>query len=86
LRLVFATLGDETESAIGRFIGQMFGDGLVMAASAAESDAIGDVQRAEIAGLGHMGLLNDPRVYAVLRGWLGAPAPTSPARRASRIG
>jgi pimeloyl-ACP methyl ester carboxylesterase len=69
LRLVYATLGDES----GAMIGKVFGDGLVHAGSAADDGLTGDVERVEIAGLGHMGLLNQPRVYAVVRRWLGAP-------------
>jgi pimeloyl-ACP methyl ester carboxylesterase len=75
LRLVFATLGDESDAGMGSLIGKMFGDGLVMAGSAADEGVVGDVQRAELAGLGHMGLLNHPRVYAVIRRWLGAGEP-----------
>jgi pimeloyl-ACP methyl ester carboxylesterase len=76
LRLVFATLGDEGDRIGGMtssWIGKLFGDGLVRAGSAADEGASGDVQRVELAGLGHMALLNHPRVYAVLRRWLGAP-------------
>jgi pimeloyl-ACP methyl ester carboxylesterase len=73
LRFVFATLGDESDTTMGPLIGKMLGDGLVMASSAADHDASGDVQRVEVAGLGHMGLLNHPRVYALIRRWLGAP-------------
>jgi pimeloyl-ACP methyl ester carboxylesterase len=73
IRLVFATLGDESDTTLGPLIGKMFGDGLVMASSAADHQAPGDVQRVEVAGLGHMGLLNHPRVYALIRRWLGAP-------------
>ena len=73
LRLVFATLGDESDKVMGPLIGKMFGDGLVTAGSAADEGAGGDVERVELAGLGHMGLLNHPRVYVVLRRWLGAP-------------
>jgi len=69
LRLVYATLGDET----GALIGRLFGDGLVHAGSAADDGLSGDVERVEIPGLGHMGLLNQPRVYAVIRRWFGAP-------------
>jgi hypothetical protein len=72
LRLIFATLGDPTDSALGTLIGKTFGDGLVRAGSAADEGRQGDVQRVEVAGLGHMGLLNHPRVYAVIRRWLGA--------------
>jgi pimeloyl-ACP methyl ester carboxylesterase len=73
LRLVFATLGDESGAGFGALIGQVLGDGLVMAGSASDEGATGDVQRVEVAGLGHMGLLNHPRVYAVIRRWLGVP-------------
>ncbi len=74
LRLIFATLGDESDADLGALIGRVFGDGLVRAGSAADDGLDGDVQRVELAGLGHMALLNHPRVYAVLRRWLGAPA------------
>ena len=79
LRLVYATLGvasnsaDSSASAGGAWMGKLFGDGLVHAASAADDGLTGDVQRVEISGLGHMGLLNDPRVYAQIRRWAGAP-------------
>lgn len=76
LRFIAATLGDEADSVMGPLIGKLFGDGLVMSSSASDEGLAGDVQRVEIKGLGHMALLNHPRVYAVLREWLGAPAPT----------
>ena len=69
LRLVYATLGDEADSLVGKVLG----DGLVMAGSAADEGSGGDVERVELAGLGHMSLLNHPRVYAVIRRWLEAP-------------
>ena len=72
LRLVFGTLGDEDGAGLAPLVGSLFGDGLVHAGSAADNAAIGDVQRVELAGLGHMSLLNHPRVYAVIRRWLGA--------------
>jgi pimeloyl-ACP methyl ester carboxylesterase len=74
LRFVSATLGDETDSVMGPLIGKLFGDGLVRGSSASDAGLAGDVQRVEIKGIGHMALLNHPRVYAVLREWLGAPA------------
>lgn len=83
LRLVFATLGDEADAP--SLFGRMFGDGLVMPGSAADAGLAGDVERVELAGLGHMGLLNHPRVYAVLRRWLGAPE-LSPAPGAAPRG
>jgi len=86
LRLAFGTLGDEADTGMGSLIGKLFGDGLVMPGSAADDGLAGDVQRVELAGLGHMGLLNHPRVYAVLRRWLGAPELTPPASRAATGG
>jgi hypothetical protein len=40
--------------------------------SASDASLTGDVQRVELAGLGHMALLNHPRVYTLIREWLGA--------------
>jgi pimeloyl-ACP methyl ester carboxylesterase len=74
LRFVSATLGDAGDRVMGPLIGKLFGDGLVMASSASDEGLLGDVLRVEIKGIGHMALLNHPRVYAVLREWLGAPA------------
>ena len=79
LRMVFGTLGDEADAGLGSLIGKVFGDGLVMPTSAADAGLAGDVERVELAGLGHMGLLNHPRVYTVLRRWLGAPELVNPA-------
>lgn len=76
LRLVFGTLAaaGTADGGVGRLLAHWFGDGLVQPGSAADDGASGDVQRVELAGLGHMSLLNHPRVYAVIRGWLGVPA------------
>ena len=73
LRLVFGSLGDEGGGGIGPLLGELFGDGLVRADSATDGDLAGDVERVELAGLGHMSLLNHPRVYAVIRAWLAGP-------------
>jgi hypothetical protein len=51
----------------------MLGDGLVTTTSASDASLTGDVQRVELAGLGHMALLNHPRVYALIRDWLAVP-------------
>ena len=67
LRMIFGTLGDDA----GSWAGKLLGDGLVMPASASDEGLGGDVQRVELAGLGHMALLHDPRVYALLRSWVG---------------
>ena len=83
LRLLFGTLGDEADtSGVGALVGKLLGDGLVMPGSAADDGLTGDVARVELAGLGHMGLLNHPRVYTVLRRWLGAPELTTPSNAA----
>ncbi|KNZ31499.1 MAG: hypothetical protein AD742_15945 [Methylibium sp. NZG] len=70
LRFISARLGDESDGLMGTLLGKAFGDGLVMPRSAGDEGLVGDVQRVELAGLGHMALLNHPRVYAQLRDWL----------------
>jgi pimeloyl-ACP methyl ester carboxylesterase len=70
LRLIAARLGDESDSVMGSLIGKALGDGLVLPASASDDGLVGDVQRIELAGLGHMALLNHPRVYGHMRQWL----------------
>jgi len=72
VRLVYATLGDDAGGAGGKLMGKLFGDGLVHPGSASDDGLTGDVERVEVTGLGHMGLLNHPRVYALIRRWLGA--------------
>ena len=74
LRLIVGGLADASSSAVGQAFGRLLGDGLVSRHSAADDGLIGDVQRVELPGLGHMALLNHPRVYAALRGWLGDSA------------
>ena len=76
LRFISARLGDESDSLMASLVGKAFGDGLVMPHSAADDGALGDVQRFELAGLGHMALLNHPRVYAQLLEWLTEPGST----------
>ena len=75
LRLVVGGLADASSNLVGQAFGRLLGDGLVSRHSAADDGLTGDVQRVELAGLGHMALLNHPRVYAALRGWLGDPTP-----------
>jgi pimeloyl-ACP methyl ester carboxylesterase len=74
LRLVFGTLGDEGATGLVPLVGRWLGDGLVRAGSASADELTGAVQRVELAGLGHMSLLNHPRVYDVIRRWLGGAA------------
>ena len=74
LKLVFGSLGDEGDAtAMGALIAQVLGDGLVQPPSGAASQLEGDVERCAVPGLGHMALLSHPRVYALIRRWLGAP-------------
>lgn len=74
LKLVFGSLGDEGDAtAMGALITQVLGGGLVQPPSGAASQLEGDVERCAVPGLGHMALLSHPRVYALLRRWLGAP-------------
>ena len=72
LRLIAGSLSGDGARSAG-LAGAVLGDGLVMPGSAADHARTGDVQRVELRGLGHMTLLNHPRVYAVLRPWLQAP-------------
>jgi pimeloyl-ACP methyl ester carboxylesterase len=70
LRLIAARLDDATGSVLGSLAGKALGDGLVLPSSASDDGLVGDVQRIELAGLGHMALLNHPRVYEHLRQWV----------------
>jgi pimeloyl-ACP methyl ester carboxylesterase len=72
LRLVAGSLADESDAMMGPMVGSVLGDGLVTTRSASDASLTGDVQRVELAGLGHMALLNHPRVYTLIREWLGA--------------
>ena len=58
-------------------------DGLVQTASASEQGLQGDVERCEVAGLGHMALLSHPRVFAHLLRWIGGDAPVRPRKKPS---
>ena len=72
LRFVAATLATDPTSRVGKALGSSIGDGLVPTDSATDADARGDVQRVVLAGLGHMDLLNHPRVYEAIRPWIAA--------------
>lgn len=73
LRLLTGSLSDGESGLVGKLLGAVLGDGLVAQHSAADDGLTGDVQRVNLPGVGHMALLREPRVYAVLRSWL-APA------------
>ena len=68
-RFVGASLAKNGDHPFGKF----FGDGLVPLSSAIAHQIDGDVQNATFGKLGHMGLLNDSRVYRQIREWLAAP-------------
>jgi hypothetical protein len=53
-------------------LANVLGDGLVTPSSATGHAHAGDVQVAHLGRLGHMGLLTDARVYALLLAWLEA--------------
>ncbi|MBX3619934.1 MAG: alpha/beta fold hydrolase [Rhizobacter sp.] len=72
LRLVAGSLSG-TSAGARAGLRSLLGDGLVTTASACDERLQGDVERVELAGLGHMALLNHPRVYELLRRWLGVP-------------
>lgn len=74
LRWLTGTLADGESGLLAPLMAQTLGDGLVTpppAATFAPRAAQGDVDHVELAGLGHMALLNHPRVYGVLLRWLG---------------
>jgi pimeloyl-ACP methyl ester carboxylesterase len=69
VRLLAASLAPNDASMASSMMSALLGDGLVMPSSAVDKGCPGDVQREELKGIGHMGLLNDPRVYEILRRW-----------------
>lgn len=66
-RFLGASLAKNVEHPISEFLG----DGLVPLSSAITHEIEGDVESARIGKLGHLGLLNDTRVYRQIREWLG---------------
>jgi hypothetical protein len=72
LRLVAGSLSTVPAGARSG-LRRVLGDGLVTTASACDVRLQGDVERVELAGIGHMALLNHPRVYELLRRWLAVP-------------
>lgn len=73
LRLVAGKLDaapPSTRRPLRKVLSHGLGDGLVTTTSALDSRLVGDVERVELPGLGHMALLNHPRVYELLRDWL----------------
>jgi pimeloyl-ACP methyl ester carboxylesterase len=69
VRLLAASLAPDDAGLASSMMSALLGDGLVMPSSAVDKGHPGDVQRESLKGIGHMGLLNDPRVYDILRRW-----------------
>jgi triacylglycerol esterase/lipase EstA (alpha/beta hydrolase family) len=68
-RFLSANLTEDPDHPLGRILG----DGLVTLGSAAVPALSDDVESVRLGGLGHMALLNEPRVYEWIRQWLAAP-------------
>jgi len=69
VRLLAGHLADGEAGMAAAMMGALLGDGLVLPSSASDEQLSGDVRREELRGIGHMGLLNDPRVYEIVRRW-----------------
>lgn len=69
-RFVAANLAGDPDHAAGHVVG----DGLVTLSSATIPGLKGDVEAVRLGGLGHMALLNEPRVWDQIRQWLGPKA------------
>jgi len=65
-RFLGASLSDDEDHPLGRFIG----DGLVTPGSATAHAIDGDVQSASLGRLAHMRLLKDVRVYRQIKEWI----------------
>ncbi|MEZ4366432.1 MAG: hypothetical protein R2939_09115 [Kofleriaceae bacterium] len=52
-----------------RWLAALLGDGMVTVDSATDGRAGDDDRVVVVPGVGHVGLLRDPRVYALVRGW-----------------
>lgn len=66
LRFLGATIADDSDSPLGRLVG----DGLVTPDSALAEDTRANVAKAQLGGLGHMGLLHDARAWRQIRAWI----------------
>ncbi|MCB9606782.1 MAG: alpha/beta hydrolase [Polyangiaceae bacterium] len=74
-------------------VGQALGDLLVRRGSAQGEHAVGDkaiplpdADRVVLGGVSHLGLVNQPRVYAQILAWLGEPQTDTDRRVLSRVG
>jgi pimeloyl-ACP methyl ester carboxylesterase len=72
-RFISANLIEDPDHPLGHILG----DGLVTLGSATPPELVDDVDSVRLGGLGHMALLNEPRVYERIRQWLDAPREAS---------
>ncbi len=70
--IAFRFLGASLAKNVEHPLGEFFGDGLVTLGSATAHAIAGDVQSTRLGQLGHMGLLNDARVYRQIAEWIAA--------------
>jgi triacylglycerol esterase/lipase EstA (alpha/beta hydrolase family) len=68
-RFISANLTEDPDHPLGHILG----DGLVTLHSATVPELSDDVDSVRLGGLGHMALLNEPRVYERIRQWLETP-------------
>ena len=68
-RFISANLTEDPDHPLGHILG----DGLVTLHSATVPELSDDVDLVRLGSLGHMALLNEPRVYEQIRRWLAAP-------------
>ena len=68
-RFISANLAEDPDHPLGHILG----DGLVTLGSATPPELADDTDSVRLGGLGHMALLNEPRVYEQIRQWLDAP-------------
>ena len=68
-RFISANLTEDPDHPLGHILG----DGLVTLGSATPPELADDTDSVRLGGLGHMALLNEPRVYEQIRQWLDAP-------------
>ena len=68
-RFISANLTEDPDHPLGHILG----DGLVTLHSATVPELSDDVDLVRLGGVGHMALLNEPRVYEQIRRWLDAP-------------
>ena len=72
-RFISANLTEDPDHPLGHILG----DGLVTLGSATPPELADDTDSVCLGGLGHMALLNEPRVYEQIRQWLDRPGQRS---------